>query len=149
MKTEHLGLTAALLAGLSTAACLGVDAKAPAGFAELDEWTQLLALSAEGIIYRVRTEENEPEAKLDFWQEALKKRMVDAGYAFVAEAEVELGKTPGYYLELAAPVGQEDYTYAMAIAVRGGDIVIAEAAGEVSRFAKHKPAVLAAMQAIH
>jgi hypothetical protein len=146
--SNHLLLPLSLLS-LATVSCLGVGAKAPEGFAEIEEWTAFRALSAEGIMYRVRTEEHEPEAKLDFWKEALKKRMLDAGYAFVSDKEIKLGNTPGYFLELAAPVGQEDYTYAMAIAVRGGDIVIAEAAGEVTRFAKHKDAVLAAMQAIH
>jgi hypothetical protein len=134
------------LLALSFVAC--VDAAPPAGFAPFRDWLGFRAVSADGVTYRVRTEDNEPPASLAFWKEALKKRMVDAGYAFVSESDTKLGDREAYYLELAAPVGPEDYSYAVAIALDGGDLVIAEAAGEVTRFAAHKDAILAAFKEV-
>jgi hypothetical protein len=140
--------TSALLAVLlALAACRGVDAEAPEGFAAFDDWGQFRAVSADGVMYRVRAEDNEPEAKLEFWKEALKNRMKDAGYAFVAEEDIK-GKSPGYLLELAAPVGEQDYSYMVAVFVRGGDIIVAEASGEVTHFAGRRGAVVAALSKI-
>lgn len=135
-----------LLLGL--AACQPYEATAPEGFAVYDDPWEFRAVSPDGVIYRVRSEPNEPEADLAFWSEALKKRMTDAGYAFTADAEIAAGSEPGYLLELAAPVGQQDYTYAVALFVRQGDLVLVEVAGEVTRFAARRDAVLAAIEAL-
>lgn len=141
--------TSALLAALvALSACRGFDAAAPEGFAAFDDWSQFRAVSPDGVMYLVRSEENEPEAKLDFWKEALKNRMSDAGYAVVSEEDIK-GKEPGYLLELAAPVAEQDYSYLVAIFVRGKDILIAEASGEVTRFAKRRDAVVAALAKIN
>ena len=129
---------------LALTACHTVDAEAPEGFAAFDDWSQFRAVSADGVMYMVRAEDNDPEAKLDFWKEALKNRMKDAGYTFVAEEDLE-GKLPGYLIELAAPVGEQDYSYLVAIFVRGGDIIVAEASGEVTHFAGRRGAVVAAL----
>jgi hypothetical protein len=128
--------------------CRGFDAVAPEGFARFDDWCQFRAVSPDGVMYRVRTEENDPPADLDFWREALKKRMTDAGYKVVADGDVEAGQRPGYLLDLAAPVGQEDYSYLVAVFVDSGDLIIAEAAGEVTRLAERRDAVIEAIRQI-
>jgi len=125
--------------------CQSFEAVAPEGFATFDDGWGFRAVSPDGVMYRVRTADNDPEATLEFWREALKKRMLDAGYTFVAEGDVQAGKEPGYLLELAAPVGQEDYAYAVACFVRGSDLILVEAAGEVTSFAERRAAVLAAI----
>ncbi len=139
---------AALFAMIAATACTPFEATAPEGFAAYDDVFQFRAVSSDGIMYRVRAEENDPYAELAFWKEALKKRMADAGYTFVAEDEIKAGEQPGYLLELAAPVGQEDYTYLVAIFAQDPDIIIAEASGEVTRFNAHRDVVLKAIRAI-
>jgi hypothetical protein len=74
--------------------------------------------------------------------------MTDAGYAFVADSDVSLAGNAGYLIELAAPVGIEDYTYAIAVTTHGKDLLIAEATGEVTRFAKHRAAIVDAIKGI-
>jgi hypothetical protein len=128
--------------------CRGFDAKAPVGFAAFADRRQFRAVSSDGVTYRVHRDANSPKADLAFWREALKKRMIDAGYIFVSDAEIKARAEPGYWLELAAPVGAQDYTYAVAIFVRGSHIVIAESAGEVAKFRKHKDEILAAVTAL-
>ena len=105
-------------------------------------------MSPEGVVYRVRSEANEPEAALVFWREALKKRMTDAGYTFISDGDVKAGDAPGYLIELAAPQGAFDYSYLIAVFVDGDDLVIAEAAGEVTKLRQRRAELVAAMGAI-
>lgn len=118
----------------------------PAGFAPYTQAGKIKAVSPEGIIYRVRSVDNKPFADLTFWKEALKKRMLDAGYIFLNEAPIEADAQEGYLLELTAPYGQQDYTYLVAVFVSGKKIIIAEAAGAVSDLAARRAAVLEAIQ---
>jgi hypothetical protein len=118
----------------------------PAGFAPYTQTTKIKAVSPEGVVYRVRSEDNKPFAELTFWKEALKKRMLDAGYIFLNEAPIEADAQEGYLLELTAPYGQQDYTYLVAVFVHGKKIIIAEAAGEVGDLAARRTAVLEAIQ---
>jgi hypothetical protein len=83
----------------------------PEGFAHYAQAQTFKTVSPDGVVYRVRMEENKPYADLSFWKEALKKRMLDAGYLFAKESDIAAGRHPGYLLELTAPLGQEDYTY--------------------------------------
>lgn len=133
-----------LLGGCGTA----YRAKPPSGFARLEQEGPFRALTPDRVIYRVRQAPNEPRADLTFWQKALKQRMTDAGYLFVAEREIKASGVPGYLIELAAPFGQEDYSYLIALFVRDDRLVIAEATGEVSRLTKRRPAILSAIEGL-
>jgi len=139
-----------LAAGVITAiwAWPTFSATAPQGFATFHDWFGLRAVSPEGVVYRVRSEKNEPKAELGFWREALKKRMHDAGYAVVTDGDIRAGDRAGALLELAAPQGTMDYSYLIAVFVDGSDLVIAEAAGEVTKLKARRENVLAAMSGI-
>jgi len=118
----------------------------PEGFAEYTESDTYKAISPEGVVYRVRTEKNRPYAELAFWKEALKKRMMDAGYVFLRESTITAGEREGYLLELTAPLDQSDYGYMMAIFVNNEEIIIAEAAGEVLHLKERRQAILSAIE---
>ena len=128
MANERTGrlLGLVVLSSPSRSLHLSREGQPPQGFAAYRElwqdWFELRAVSPDGVVYRVRTEDNEPTADLPFWQAALKKRMLDAGYILVAESETKAGKQPGYLLELAAPVGQEDFVYLIALFVNGSEL---------------------------
>jgi len=130
------------------AGCAAFQPETPIGFAPYEGHSSFRAVSPDGVMYRVRSEKNEPKADLPFWKEALKKRMLEAGYRFVSEAEVKAGADPGYLLELNAPYGTQDYSYLIALFERNDRLVIVESAGEVVRFKARREAVLAAIQGI-
>jgi hypothetical protein len=143
----------ALASLLAAAGCRPFEAQAPAGFAPYESGSALgrkafRAVSAEGVVFRVRAESTKSKAALPFWKEAIKKRMLDAGYTFVSEADLTSPGGPGYLLELAAPIGARDYSYLVAIFVKDTDLVIAEAAGEVLPVVRHKKAIGEAIAAI-
>ncbi len=138
------------LAGLLTVlgACKSYEAVAPAGFAAYDHGDDFRAVSSDGVVFRVREVDNEPEADLPFWREALKKRMGDAGYVIVADGDVRAKGRLGYLLQMAAPHGTHDYLYWVALFHAGDELVLVEAAGEASRLGGHKDDLLAAISAL-
>lgn len=146
MNSRRWPVFGALCWAVALGGCL--DAPTPEGFARLDNRASVRAVSSDGVMYRVRRVDNEPKADLAFWREALKKRMLEAGYAVLRDGEVSAGDTPGYLLQLAAPVGQQDYAYAVAIFVHGDEITLVEAAGEVTRFDRQREKIVAALSAL-
>ena len=136
----------ALAATIWLCACVHTTpATRPEGFAAYPPNEAFKAVSPDGVVYRVRREPNKPYAEMAFWKEAMKKRMLDAGYRLSSEAPLPAGPRQGYLLELTAPHGPLDYGYMIAIFVEKESIQIAEAAGEVQALAKQRPAVLKAM----
>jgi hypothetical protein len=120
----------------------------PEGFAPYKAREAFRAVSPDGVVFRVRAAEHEPEADLAFWKEAMTKRMVEAGYQIHAESGVEASGTPGALLELTAPFGTDDYSYLLAIFPAGKELIIVEAAGEVATFAARRDAVISAIQRV-
>lgn len=117
----------------------------PEGFAPYKAKKAYRAVSPDGVVFRVRAAEHEPEADLGFWKEAMQKRMTEAGYQVLSEAGIEASGTPGTLLELTAPYGTDDYSYLLAVFPAGKEIVIVEAAGEVATFGERRDAVLEAI----
>jgi len=146
-RSEH-GRTAWLLvfAAVLGLGCGSARLEPPAGFAPYEASGAFRAVSPEAVVYRVRTEPNEPRADLPFWKEALERRMIDGGYRVLAKSDVSAaGGEPGFLLELAAPYGAQDFGYLLAIFVRDDRIVIVESAGEALRLQAQREAVLAAI----
>jgi hypothetical protein len=117
----------------------------PAGFAPYRSRKAFRAVSPDGVVFRVRTARHDPEADLAFWKEAMQKRQAEAGYREHSAGDASAGSLPGTLLELTAPWGTDDYTYLVALFPAGKELVIVEAAGEVSRFAARREAVLEAV----
>jgi hypothetical protein len=124
----------------------GVKATAPEGFAPGRKGCRFSAISPDDVVMRVRTDKTRRAADLAFWKEAMRTRMKDAGYHVVSEGDIMSASGPGALLELSAPDGQQDDTYLVALFVDGRRLVIVEAAGEVSRFAPRREAILASIR---
>lgn len=138
-----------LVSGFFLCSCQSVNKEIlPDGFAAYRQSAQsapFRAVSPDGVMFSVRTEPNEPYAELSFWKLALKKHLLDSGYHFIRESDIQSGSEYGYMLEVSAPVDNQDYIYACAIFVQNDKIIIAEAAGEVLNYEKRRKAVLAAV----
>lgn len=133
-------------AALGLAAC-SFHPAAPADFARYPRgWLfegPLRAVSPDGVLFTVRKVDNDPRADLAFWGEAMRTRMVQAGYRVVSDSACAMRGVEGRLLALAAPVGNEDHIYwiAFALSPDGGDILVAEAAGESRRFLARREAI--------
>lgn len=138
----------ALALFLALVGCAHVEAELPAGFAAYEPGESFRAVSADGVVYRVRKLPNEPLADQAFWSEALQKHMVDAGYTLVSEGEFEVAQGKGYLLELAAPQGAVDVGYLIGLWVNGETLVLAESAGEMQAFELRRAAVQKALSGV-
>lgn len=126
----------------------GARVSAPEGLAGWKDKRSYRAIAPDQTIFRLRTARQKPAATLEFWKEAVRDRMEAAGYTTLGEGEISAGELPGAFIELAAPVGTEDWLYWVAFFPDGKRIIIAEGAGEVLRFAKHRDAIVAAVRAM-
>jgi hypothetical protein len=118
----------------------------PEGFAPWRKRGRFQAVSPDGVSVRVRSAKNKPRAELGFWEEALKSRMVDAGYRVIHEERLATSGGPGALLELGAAAGEADQTYLVVVFVDGRHLIIAEATGEAETFRARREAVLAAFK---
>lgn len=151
-------MTRLLLVAVFLSACNPeVTAKAPASFAivndvqDNDAGVAFRALSASGVLYRVRSEKFEPEqatTTLAFWKEATQKKLESDGYVVSDSQDLTLDGLPGASLTALAPIGSVDYAYLIAFAPAGKRMVIAEAAGERAELDKVRAQVLEAIAAI-
>lgn len=141
-------LQAAFRAGRHRHRSAGVGAVAPQDFAAFKRSARFAATSDDDVVYRVRVEKNKPRAELAFWAEALRVRMLQAGYTLLAEGELAAaGGQAGHWLELGAAAGAQDDSYLVGLFVDGRRLILVEAAGESRRFAARREAVLAAVAA--
>ncbi len=125
--------------------CASFRASAPEGFAPYPGDNPFRAISPDGVVYRAQTLPNDPEADLAFWREAVKTRMEKAGYKIVSDSTLPVGDREAALLELAAPLGNRDYGYLIAVAVEGKKILLVESAGDARDFVPRKAAVLKAI----
>lgn len=138
-----------IITALASGCAPKLPASVPQGFAAYENYEKIRAVSPDGVMYRIRREKNEPFAELPFWREALKKRMLDAGYTFMNEEDIEAGERSGYLLELAAPLGARDFSYLIALFVNDNkQLVIVEAAGDMNVFAKWRPEIITSIEEI-
>lgn len=118
----------------------------PDGFSRWRRKGSYRAASPDGVLVRVRSAKHKPRADLAFWQEAVRERMVRAGYKVQAEDELEVDGVAGSLIEVAAPRGTEDWSYVIAVFPRGRKIVLFEAAGEVSTLEGRRDAITRALK---
>lgn len=117
----------------------------PNDFYQYEDAKNIKSISADGIIYRVKHVELK-QGDISFWRTALKTHMVeDGGYLFVKEQNFYRHNKNAYYIELNAPVGQEDFTYLIAIYEADAGLIVVEAAGEIMTFEKHRENILDAI----
>lgn len=118
----------------------------PDGFAPWRKTRRFQAVSPDEVVVRVRSAKNKPRADLDYWREAMRKRMQDAGYTELSYTDISASGTPGALLELGAANGEQDQVYLVGVFVSGRHLVLVEASGESTRFQKRRDAVVAAIE---
>jgi hypothetical protein len=129
----HLGL---FLLGVGLLSACSFHPHVPTEFAQYPRgWIldrSLKAMSPDGVLFTVRCEKNDPKAEMPFWREAMRTRMLQAGYRVIADTTCTMQTQPGRLLKLATPYGNQDYFYWIAFSLNpsGKYLLVAEAAGE-------------------
>lgn len=147
MKLRIVFASAALLLTLSCATVFHVSV--PGGFALVEEGERFLAVSPEGLRFRVRQEENYPQKDVDFWSGALKRQLEEEGYHPGAGGDFfECPAGRGFYIEWNVPYGGETYTYMTGIVPSGDTIYLAEAAAEHTIYAAYQEEIVKSLESI-
>lgn len=139
------------LLSLVMLSCASFQPAHPQGFAPYKESStakEFKAVSPEGITWRIHSEEHKPKADLAFWKPALRKRMAEAGYRIIDSTAIQANNGQGWALELAAPLGQSDFTYLVAVIPTDKCLVIVEASGASEEYSKRKGDILEALARI-
>ena len=131
-----------LLAANTLAACSpSLVATSPSGFAmhtdpsDFDSEDVILSsISHTGVVYRVRTVENDPKASLEFWKERLKLHLENSGYIFKKSFSIKATNLLGERLEFHAPTRETDYYFSVSLFMHMDSIVLVEIAGELKSF---------------
>ncbi len=148
VNAVDLGLLLAdFRAGRAAGAARGARPVTPEGFAPFRLKRGFAAVSPDDVVLRVRVTKNKPRADLGYWTEALRTRLVEAGYRLTGEGEMPSAGAAGRFLELVAPDGERDARWLVAVYVDGGRITVIEAAGEAARFAARREAIVKAIAA--
>jgi len=121
----------------------------PEGFALVEEGKRFLAVSPEGLKYRVKTEPNYPEKDVAFWSAVLIRQLEDEGYKSRSDGEYfECPAGRGFFLEWNLPYGGETFTYMTAIVPHGETIYVAESAAEHSIYRVYREVILESLKSI-
>jgi hypothetical protein len=134
---------------LASCATLRPVADQPSGFAEFASGSFYQAVSPEGVALRIRSIENKPYQTLEFWAEALKVHLLQAGYALIAEDAFTAPVGEGTYFEWVAPVEGEDWVFLTALTSSDTDIILAEAAGEYALYQEYRKSIMTGIASIH
>lgn len=130
---------------LATSCSRPFTAFAPQGFATYKGGSSFRSVSPDHVVYRVRTCKNHPYAGFDFWREALPERMKNAGYRIVSDSVIDVENGKALLLEMAAPLGNTDFSYLVMMRVDKKKILLAEAAGVFEDLQKRKVEVINAL----
>lgn len=135
-----------ILALAALSGCATFQGAHPSGFAPYPGNGGKLyrAASPDGLVWRIRSERHRPEADLAFWKRALRDRIQGAGYAVADSLEFRMGDRPAFALE----TGLDDQAWLVAIAPGPRRIVVAEVAGPLEAFQKHRGEILQALERI-
>lgn len=123
--------------------------EAPEGFAPWRKRGRFQAVSPDDVVLRVRNAHIPRKNRADeaFWIEALRTRMLEAGYRLDGEQTVETASGHTLHLlELSGANGPVDQAYLVGITVRGPKVVVVEATGEVEAFAGRREALLESLR---
>ncbi len=123
----------------------GIQLPLPESFARYPKARQTVWLTADNVKLRVRSFRNKPKAALAFWEEALRVRMVAAGYHLLSEQAILAPGGSMHLITLGAPSGDADYTYTLGLAVDGNRLILVECAGLAERMSAHQDEVATAL----
>lgn len=129
--------------------CVTFNINRPEGFALVEEGDRFVAVSPEGLTFRVKTEANYPEKDVEFWSKALMRHLEEGGYHPRSEGDFfDCPAGRGFFIEWTVPYRGEAYTYLTGIVPSGEVIYLAEAAGEHELYRTYRSAIIESIKSI-
>lgn len=138
-------IAALLCAGAGCAAPYVLEA--PPAFKRYHDTRAFEMITADGVLLKIREEDNYPRADLGFWRDALKGHLDARGYAFKSERCFETQRRlAGCTLDFVVPRGAEDWVMSETLFVEGDTVFLVEVAGPFERYAAVEPELKRALE---
>jgi hypothetical protein len=149
---KRLLFVAALLVAASGCGA-SFEMTVPDRFVELDPEEQeamgysLRATTSDGVVVAVRAIEHKVEGSLEFWSEAIARRIeLGEGYARLGDAEYHAKSgQAGHRYDFGRDIGNRTFHYTVVVVVTDDVIWLLEAGGEESLYAERHEDVDAAL----
>jgi hypothetical protein len=108
------------------------------------------AVSPDGVVLAVRTEDNTDEGDAAFWSKAIRNKLVeDKGYRLVDEKTVTTrGRTPGVMLTFEAERSGVPHRYYTAVYTKGWKVLVGEAGGRAEDIGPLEHEIVHALQTV-
>ena len=143
------GFLLVIITFLLLCSCSTFHVNLPEGFALVYQGESFLAVSPEGLKFRVKTDVNYPQKDVTFWSSVLKRQLKEEGYRTDSEGEYfECPAGKGFFIEWNVPYQGGTYTYLTGLVPDGKTIYIAEAAAEYSVYRSYREAILESFQSL-
>jgi len=152
-QSVPLALAALVTVALASGCGPGVRIETPPGFATLEKQTEYVyrSASADGVVIAVRREKNEPKGNLDFWSDALDRRLRNNRYnpdGKPVDLHAASGQ-PGRKMRYTREDQGRKYRFWAAVFVTEDKVWVIEAGGDEERFTgKTADAITRAMESI-
>lgn len=146
--SERIGRLVLTVVTLALAGCgPSFTMDAPPAFRQFTDRGGLRLITADGVRVMARAVENNPEADLPFWIDAMKRHLDQRGYAAQSEGcfETATGRA-GCTVDFLLPNGAEDWVMSQTVFVDGERLILVEATGPFERFQKVAPAYKKALE---
>lgn len=150
MRTTATLLAVSLVA---LAGCQRSRIETPAGFVEIETYHGdpiYRAVSAEGVKIEYRTHDNPSGGTLAFWARAAQRALVEGkGHTLVDSLDVTSDSgVDGKLLRLTKKRSGAEFTYMVALYVRGGKVHVVEAGGRKEDVATCEDELMAALRSL-
>lgn len=136
------------LFALLLVSCSALKASHPQGFAVYEQSLgeqSLRTISPEGVTWKVSVVKQDEVTSLEYWKEAVKRRLTEGGYRIVDSLNVN-NPVNVFAWESMAPIGKEVYVYMVSARIEGDQIRVSEASGLYKDYQTHKKAIFDAVQ---
>jgi hypothetical protein len=142
-------MLALVLVGGISVGCQTSKMNPPSGFVEVDSYGEFRAVSPEGITLAYKAQNNPETGDLAFWSKAVKRSLVQKGHTFEQEEKVETRSgMNGVLLKLTKMRSGTQFTYWVALYVRGAKVHVVQAGGKSEDFESHSQEIRKSMQSL-
>lgn len=140
-----------LIATLVLAGCGPVlRAPVPGGFAPFSDNSpaRQVATSPDDVSWETRLLEDQPEAGLAFWKDALRRHLESHGHQVVDSFAMDWGGTPAGGYETRVALDDREIACLVVVSPKGTRIAVARATGLAKDFVRRREALVKSLAAI-
>ena len=100
------------------------------------------AMSADGVVVGLRTQDNPKRGTLEFWSAAMQNELTGRGYRLVKAEDIRGASGQlGRLMEFATDQRGTGFTYLLATYVTDSTVLLAEAGGKTEAVDKYRPRI--------